>query len=223
MGKSLNVLSMCGLMLGIGMLVDDAIVVLESIDRKRRTEPDASKAALVGAREVTMAVTCSTLTTVIVFLPLVVGASTELTTWLKEVGLAISISLACSLFSSLTLIPLMSAWWLRRRPAAQPASLAWLEERYARTLQWTLRHKAWTLLVVVLGLVVGVVPFMTGMVQMAQFAATSNKRLFLQYEFSDFVYKSDAEKAVSAAEAYFRANKERFFIKSVYSYFRENE
>ncbi len=223
MGKTLNVLSMCGLMLGIGMLVDDAIVVLESIDRKRRTVPDASRAALIGAHEVSMAVTCSTLTTIIVFLPLVVGASTQLTTWLKEVGLAISISLACSLFSSLTLIPLMSAWWLRRRPAAQPKSLVWLEERYASALAWTLRHKAWTLLIVVLGLGVGFVPFMTGMVQMAQFAATSNKRLFMQYEFSDFVYKSDADKAVSAVEAYLRANKERFFIKSIYSFFRENE
>ncbi len=223
MGKTLNILSMCGLMLGIGMLVDDAIVVLESIDRRRRTVSDANLAAQIGAREVSMAVTCSTLTTIIVFLPLVVGASTELTTWLKEVGLSISISLACSLFSSLTLIPLMSAWWLRRRPAEQPKSLAWLEERYVAALAWTLRHKAWTLLIVVLGLGAGVVPFMTGMVQTALFAGVSNKRLFMRYEFSDFAYKSDAEKAVSTAEAFFRANKDRFFVKSIYSFFRENE
>jgi len=223
MGKSLNVLSMCGLMLGIGMLVDDAIVVLESIDRKRRTEPDASKAALVGAHDVSMAVTCSTLTTIIVFLPLVVGAGTELTTWLKEIGIAISISLACSLFSSLTLIPLMSAWWLRRRPAAQPKSLAWLEERYARTLGWTLRHKAWTLLIVVLGLVVGVIPPFTGLLPAAMFAAIQNKRLFLQYEFSEFAYKSDAEKAVNVVEKYLDANRDKFLIKTVYSVFEENE
>jgi len=223
MGRTLNVLSMCGLMLGIGMLVDDAIVVLESIDRKRRTVADPHEAALVGAREVTMAVTCSTLTTIIVFLPLVVGASTELTTWLKEVGLSISISLACSLFSSLTLIPLMSAQWLKRRPAAQPKSLAWLEERYARALGWTLRHRVWALVVVIAGLVVGIVPFMAGWVNTAQFAATSNRRLFLQYEFADFVYKSDAERAVDAVEAYFQANKEKYSIESVYSVYGENE
>src|SRR3989449_725630 len=64
---------------------------------------------------------------------------------------------------------------------------------------------------------------MAGLVKTAQFAATSNKRLFLQYEFADFVYKSDAERAVDAAEAYFRANKERFFIDSVYSVYGENE
>src|SRR5213594_539168 len=206
MGKTLNILSMCGLMLGIGMLVDDAIVVLESIDRKRRTVSDTNQATLTGAREVSMAVTCSTLTTIIVFLPLVVGAGTELTTWLKEIGIAISISLACSLFSSLTLIPLMSAWWLRRRPAAQPKSLAWLEERYARTLTWTLRHKAWTLLIVILGLVVGVIPPFTGLLPAAMFAAIQNKRLFLQYEFSEFAYKSDAEKAVNVVEKYLEEN-----------------
>jgi HAE1 family hydrophobic/amphiphilic exporter-1 len=223
MGKTLNVLSMCGLMLGVGMLVDDAIVVLESIDRKRREVPDAHAAALIGARDVSMAVTCSTLTTVIVFLPLVVGASTELTTWLKEVGIAISISLVCSLFSSLTLIPLMSAQWLRRRPAAQPRSLAWLEDRYVRVLGWTLRHKAWTFLIVVLGLVVGFIPSMLGLVNFAIFAATSNKRLAMNYEFADFAYKSNVERSVSRVEEYLRANTKRFSIASIYSFYLENE
>jgi HAE1 family hydrophobic/amphiphilic exporter-1 len=223
LGKNLNVLSMAGLMLGVGMLVDDAIVVLEGIDRRHREEPDPRKAALVGAGEVTMAVTCSTLTTVIVFLPLIVGASTQLTTWLEEVGMSISIALVCSLFSSLTLIPLMAASLLRRRQAAQPESLRRLEDVYARALGWTLRHRAWTLLIVVLGLAVGFVPFLLGLVDTTQFAATTNKRMFLRYEFSDFSYKADSEKAVSAVEAYARANKERFGIKSIYSFFRENE
>jgi hydrophobic/amphiphilic exporter-1 (mainly G- bacteria), HAE1 family len=223
MGKSLNVLSMCGLMLGVGMLVDDAIVVLEAIDRKHRVIEDPKAAALIGAREVSMAVTCSTLTTVIVFLPLVVGASTELTTWLKEVGLSISIALVCSLFSSLTLIPLMSAHWLRRRQGAQPKSLEWLEERYVRALGWTLRHRAWTFLIVVASLVAGFVPLMLKLVDTSQFAATSNKRIYMTYEFSDFVYKGEAEKAVKPIEAYFEANRERFQIKSIYSVFGENE
>ena len=62
-----------------------------------------------------MAVTASTATTLIVFLPLILGASTDLTTWLREVGITISLALICSLFSSLTLIPLMSAHFLRAR------------------------------------------------------------------------------------------------------------
>ncbi|MDH5373963.1 MAG: efflux RND transporter permease subunit, partial [Acidimicrobiia bacterium] len=115
MGKSLNVLSMMGLMLAVGMLVDNAVVVLESIDRLHRTEKDLQKSALVGARSVATAVSASTLTTLIVFLPLIIGAATGLTTWLKEIGIAIAIALACSLFSSLTLIPLMSAHFLGKK------------------------------------------------------------------------------------------------------------
>jgi hydrophobic/amphiphilic exporter-1 (mainly G- bacteria), HAE1 family len=222
MGRSLNVLSMAGLMLGIGMLVDDAIVVLEAIDRKRRQMPDSKEAARIGSKEVAMAVTCSTLTTVVVFLPLVVGASTELTTWLEELGVAISISLLCSLFSSLTLIPLMSAYLLRRQ-AVQPKSLQWLEDRYAGALAWTLRHRAWTFLIVVAGLAVGFVPFMTGMVSMAQFAGTSNRRLALNYEFADFSYKSDSERAVKQVEAALEPRRKELGIESIYSVYGENE
>ncbi|HEX6177444.1 MAG TPA: efflux RND transporter permease subunit, partial [Thermoanaerobaculia bacterium] len=90
MGKTLNVLSMMGLMLGVGMLVDNAIVVLESIDRRQREEKDSKKAAYEGASAVAMAVTASTLTSLIVFLPLIVGGKSELTVWLGEVGIAIS-------------------------------------------------------------------------------------------------------------------------------------
>ncbi len=223
MGKSLNVLSMMGLMLGVGMLVDNAIVVLESIDRKHRQEPDSKKAARIGAREVSMAVTASTLTTVIVFLPLMVGSGNELTIWLGEVGLAISIALACSLFSSLTLIPLMSAHLLRRRESPRNPPVEWLEQHYVGVLAWTLRHKAWTSLIVIVGLVAGFVPFMLGLVKTGMFSAQVNRRLRLTYEFADFVYKSDAERAVDQVEEYLTANMERFPIKSIYSFYHENE
>ncbi len=223
MGKSLNILSMMGLMLGVGMLVDNAIVVLESIDRRHRDEPDPKRAALTGARDVSMAVISSTLTTVIVFLPLIVGAKSEITTWLGEVGIAISIALICSLFSSLTLIPLMSARLLRRRQDAPNRQVTWLEDRYVGILAWTLRHKGWTLGIVLAGLVVGFIPFPLKLVEMAQFSATRNKRLFLRYEFADFVYKSDAERAVNAIEEFLSASKDRFQVKSLYSFYTENE
>jgi HAE1 family hydrophobic/amphiphilic exporter-1 len=205
------------------MLVDDAIVVLEAIDRRHREERDPKKAALQGARSVAMAVTTSTLTTIIVFLPLIVGSGTELTTWLGEVGITISVSLACSLVSSLTLIPLMSARLLRRRETPRIAWVEWLEDRYVDVLAWTMRRKGWTFVIVVLGLFVGFIPFLLGMVPMGMFAGTVNNRLALDYDFSDFVYKSDAERAVNQVEAYLRENKDRFFVKSVYSYYAENE
>jgi hydrophobic/amphiphilic exporter-1 (mainly G- bacteria), HAE1 family len=222
MGKSLNILSMMGLMLGVGMLVDNAIVVLESIDRRHREEKDTKLAALQGAKQVTMAVTASTLTTLIVFLPLVVGASTGLTTWLREMGITISLALACSLFSSLTLIPLMSAHFLRKRQTKPSRSINWMEDRYAGVLGWTLRHKVATFAILIAALGVGFTPFFAGMVDTSQFSATVNKRLYLNYEFDDFHYKSDAERAVNQVEAYLFPKQEELLIESIYSFYMEN-
>ncbi len=223
LGGSLNVLSMMGLMLAVGMLVDNAIVVLESIDRRLRDEPDRMKAALQGASQVVMAVTASTATTLIVFLPLVLGGGTDLTTWLKEVGITISIALACSLFSSLTLIPLMSAHLLRpREPRPNPA-VEWLEERYERILAWTLTHRVKTFGLLALGLVIGFLPFFTGMVESAIFSAIVNERLYLSYEFDDFFYKSDAERVVDQVEELVHSRAEEFHVESIYSFFAENE
>ena len=222
-GKSLNILSMMGLMLAVGMLVDNAVVVLESIDRTHRKEPDRKRSALLGARQVSVAVSASTLTTLIVFLPLIVGAKSDLMTWLREIGIAIAIALGCSLFSSLTLIPLMSAYFLGRRPTRPVPAIAWLERRYAAVLGWTLHHRWKTAGLLVLVLVAGMVPFMTGMVEAAIFSGTVNERLYLNYEFDDFTYKSQAEEAVDAVEAYLDPNRERFMVRSIYSFYAENQ
>ncbi|HSL16356.1 MAG TPA: efflux RND transporter permease subunit [Methylomirabilota bacterium] len=223
MGSSLNILSMMGLMLAVGMLVDNAIVVLESIDRKMKEEGDRRQAALEGAGQVLLAVTASTATTLIVFLPLVVGAGTQLTTWLKEVGLTISIALGCSLFSSLTLIPLVSAHLLKVRSGGRNRPVEWLEERYVRVLGWTLRHRVKTFFLLVASLAVGLLPFFVGWVESAMFSGTTNTRLYLDYEFDDFSYKSRSEAAVGKVEAYLEANAEAFMIDTVYSFYTENE
>jgi HAE1 family hydrophobic/amphiphilic exporter-1 len=221
-GSTLNILSMMGLMLAVGMLVDNAIVVLESIDRKMRGERNRKKAALEGASQVLMAVTASTITTLIVFLPLVLGAGTALTTWLKEVGLTISIALACSLFSSLTLIPLMSAHLLKVRENGRNRPIEWLEERYVRLLGWTLEHRIKTFGLLVVGVVIGFLPFFAGWVDSAIFSGTVNSRLYLEYQFDDFSYKSKSERAVNQIEAYLEANTEEFMVDTIYSYYTEN-
>ena len=222
MGRSLNVLSMMGLMLAVGMLVDNAVVVLESIDRTHRHEPDRKKAALIGAKQVAVAVSASTLTTLIVFLPLIVGAKVELTVWLGEIGMAIAIALACSLFSALTLIPLMSAHFLGRKKPQPVKSIAWMEEKYAKTLAWTLHHRVKTLGLIVLGMGIGLLPFFSGMVEFATFSGTVNSMLRLRYEFADHTYKSEAEEVVYQVEAVLEANREQFQFESLYSFFMEN-
>ena len=221
-GKTLNILSMMGLMLGVGMLVDNAIVVLEAIDRRQRDEPDTKKAALEGASSVAMAVTASTLTTLIVFLPLIVGGKNELTVFLGEVGVAISLALICSLVSSLTLIPLMSAHFLRHKEPKPNRLITWMEERYVRMLAWTLTRPWKMLLIIIATVALAVVPVATGLVKTAMFSATKNDRIRLQYEFKDFAYKSRSEQAVNQIEAFLEKRKKDLGIEGLYSFYGDN-
>lgn len=228
MGKTLNLLSMMGLMLGVGMLVDNAIVVLEAIDRKQREEPDARVATLAGAGSVTVAVIAATATSLIVFLPLVLGTKSELTTWLSEVGVTISVALVCSLVCSLTLIPLVASRLLgpaqgKTPPAAEEKRVSWPERAYVAALRWTLRHKFWATVLLLLTLGVGAVPMATGMVASEQFSGTVNERITVRYDFDDFHYKSQAERVVNQVEAVLYEHQKEFQIEEVYSYFAEND
>ena len=108
-GKTLNSMTMLGLMLAAGMLVDNAVVVLESIYQKLEQGMDRVTAAQVGTREVTTAVIAATLTSIIIFVPLVFGQQTDFSIRLTHTGTAIIFALICSLFISLTLIPLALA------------------------------------------------------------------------------------------------------------------
>ncbi len=105
-GKTLNVLSMMGLMLAAGMLVDNAVVVLESIYQCLEKGYDRVTAAGQGTQAVVLAVLAATLTSIVIFVPLVFGKTTSYSVWLGDVGASIMIALLCSLFVSLTVIPL---------------------------------------------------------------------------------------------------------------------
>ena len=109
-GVSLNIMSLGGLALGVGMLVDNSIVVLENTFRHREAGADAETAATVGAEEVQGAITASTLTTIAVFGPIIYieGVAGEL---FGALSLAVAFSLLASLFVSLTLLPTMAARW----------------------------------------------------------------------------------------------------------------
>ncbi|WP_100330718.1 efflux RND transporter permease subunit [Bacillus xiapuensis] len=146
---NLNIMTLGALALGIGMLVDNAIVVIENIYRHLSMGKDSKQAAREGAKEVGMAITASTLTTVAVFLP-VVFISGILGQIFKEFALTISFSLLASLIVALTVIPMMASRWLkmpreRQRPAASKA-MSWFE----RTLHWSMHHRLLVLLTSIL-------------------------------------------------------------------------
>ena len=109
---ALNIMTLGALALGIGMLVDNAIVVIENIYRHLSMGKDPKEAAREGAREVAGAITASTLTTVAVFLP-VVFISGLLGQLFKEFAFTISFSLFASLFVALTVIPMLASKFLK--------------------------------------------------------------------------------------------------------------
>jgi HAE1 family hydrophobic/amphiphilic exporter-1 len=112
-GLTLNLISFGGLALGIGMLVDNAIVILENIYRKRQEGLPAAQAAVDGAREVTAAVVAGTLTTIAVFAPVVFLAGFA-GVFFTEMALVVVFSLVCSLLVAITLVPALAARLLQR-------------------------------------------------------------------------------------------------------------
>lgn len=139
-GVTLNMISLSGLALGVGMLVDNSIVVVENIYRLRSQGMAAAKAAVRGAVQVSGAIAASTLTTVCVFLPIVFtdGLTRQL---FVDMGLTIAYSLLASLIVALTLVPTLSATMLRQ---SREKSHPWFDkvlEAYARALEFCLRVK----------------------------------------------------------------------------------
>jgi len=153
-GLTLNLMSLGGLALGIGMLVDNAIVVLENIYRLRESK-NAETAALEGSEEVTAAIVASTLTTLAVFLPLIFMRGMT-GVMFRQLSYVVSFSLACSLAVALTLVPMLSAKilrppgghsgieknWSDKIAARSGRFLVTLEEDYRRFLHFVLNHRA---------------------------------------------------------------------------------
>jgi HAE1 family hydrophobic/amphiphilic exporter-1 len=225
MGKSFNILSTMGLILAVGMLVDNAVVILESIYRQHMRTGDPVQSSILGAKEVGIAVTCATMTTIIVFLPLVVGADNELSTWLKEVGITISITLGCSLFVSLTIIPLLASLILSRKAKKETKFINKLQDGYIAILRWTNKHRYPTFFIIVFVLCLGLLPVLFGWVNTKPFSESGIKknRLGINYEFFDYFYKSEVEEYVSRMEDYLYEHEEDFRIESVYSWFGDND
>ncbi len=139
-GMTLNQMTFGGLALGVGMIVDNAIVVLESIVRKRE-EGDLSTAesARVGAGDVAGAIVASTLTTCVVFLPVVFTRTTSGALF-QVLALVVVFSLVCSLFVALTLVPMLAARFLRVE-RERPGALQRLEQWYTRRIRQAIRHR----------------------------------------------------------------------------------
>lgn len=144
-GVTLNIISLSGLALGVGMLVDNSIVVIENIYRMRNEEGASAKtAAIEGARQVSGAILASTLTTVCVFLPIVFtkGITRQL---FVDMGLTIAYSLMASFLVALTIVPMMSAGVLRKTEEKETKFFGKIRNIYGNILEKALDHKGYVI------------------------------------------------------------------------------
>ena len=142
----MNVMTLAGLSLGIGMLVDNSVVVIENIYRLRSRGVPAARAAVQGTKQVGMSVIASTLTSVCVFLP-VVFSSSIVRSLMLPMSLCIGYCLMASLIVAVTVVPAAASTVLKK---AEPKRLVWFEkvqDKYVQSLKWCLQHRAVPLLV----------------------------------------------------------------------------
>ncbi len=145
-GVTINMISLSGLAVAVGMLVDNSVVVIENIYRLRAKGATVIQAAVSGAGQVAGAVTASTLTTVCVFLPIVFveGITRQLFT---DLALTMTYSLMASLIVSLTLVPAMASGMLRKEHTTKAGFLETkLLPAYEKSVRWALNHKALVLI-----------------------------------------------------------------------------
>ena len=172
-GVTLNIISLSGLALGIGMLVDNSIVVIENIYRLRGLGYSVKEAAMEGAKEVAGAITASTLTTVCVFLPIVFteGITRQL---FVDMGLTIGFSLMASLLIAMTVVPAMSSKILAKSGEQKEGKLfGGLVKVYDKVLKFSLKMKPLVLIIAVVLLVLsGVLAISNGTAFMSDMDST---------------------------------------------------
>ncbi len=223
LGMSLNILSMMGLLLGVGMLVDNAVVVVESIYQFREKFPDNPvRCAIEGTRGVQMAISAGTLASIIVFLPNLFGARNQITVFLGEVALTITIALLASWLVAVSLIPMISAR-LKTPPAvSNPRGFVpRLSRGYGRLLRWSLAHRGKAILGIVIIVAASFYPAHRVMGDADANKNDVGRRMVLSYNFKGAYSLGQISDEVKRVEDFLDARRKKYQIKQIYSYFSE--
>ena len=219
-GITLNILTMMGLMLAIGMLVDNAVVVTESIHRHQLLNESPIKAIRIGVKEVALAITAGTATTGIVFLPNIVGADNEISIYLKHIGLTICIALLVSLILAQTIVPLLASKIKPPKKRAKKTVIDKLLNNYVKALGWTQRHHKASSGIIILILLSIIVP--GKFVKTNMFGDPEDRRLRLHYHINGSYTVEKVEAAVDVFEEHLFENEDKLEIESIYSYYQGN-
>ena len=220
-GITLNVLSMMGLLLGIGMLVDNAVVVVESIYQFREKYPDSPmRCAIEGTRAVQVAISAGTLSSIIVFLPNLFGKTNMISIYLSQVALTITIALLCSWLVAVSLIPMISAR-LKTPPAITTAHgfIPGMTRRYGGLLRWSLEHRGKSILAILLIVLVSFVP--VKMTKVDMFGEEPGKEMGLYLAWKGAYSLEQMSDEVARIETHLEANRKRYHLQQIYVFFSE--
>ncbi len=219
MGFTLNILTMMGMLLAIGMLVDNSVVITESVFRHRQLMPGRPfEATIAGVREVGVATLAGTFSTIIVFLPLVFGEKNQMSIFLVHVAVPIVVAMLASLVVAQTLIPMLAARMPPPPPVSSTSLFGRLQRRYTATLEWAMEHPKTMALVTILLLVSPVPLFALKLAKVDPFPQEASRTLMLIYHINGSYPMERVEQAVQRVEAYIEANKQEFDVDTYYSF-----
>ncbi|MHC4940568.1 MAG: efflux RND transporter permease subunit [Planctomycetota bacterium] len=217
-GDSLNLGTLMGLTLSVGMLIDNAIVVVESILRRREIGDSTAEAAAAGTGEVALAVVTATLTTIVVFLPTIfLSGESDIKVWLLNIGKPLAFALLGSLAVALVLIPLGSIY-LRKDKKAKHRGHGELEHGvYARMLRWALHHRFATIVIALLVMMSQRIP----MSEIGQRGSRGREQgpVRIQLRFPRHYTMSKANEAVKQYEEYVLGVKDELEIDGIFCRF----
>lgn len=222
-GWSLNLATMMGLLLAVGMVVDNAIVIVENIYRLRQEGMEGTQASIVGTGEVGLAVVMSTCTTIVVFLPLILmGKSHEFSFWMLRIGVPVIVSLLASLFIALVFVPLAAQRLSRGQRHEDIAPVAWVRERYSRALRWVLTHRLDAVIIVLLA--VGTIWYPYSNVQRSGggLMGRSGRSMHLYYDLPSGSTIEQADEFFTKMEAFLEGKAALYGIERIETRFRNN-
>ncbi len=219
LGSQFNVLTLLGLMLGVGMLVDNAVVVIENIHRYEGLGMAPPEAARLGARQVALAVVASTATTVFVWSWLFVSERNTMVIMMGAVALTICLAVACSLLISLTFIPLAAARFAPAEEVRPGVVIRRLVPAYRRVLDWTLDHRLVTLTCLFLIAASAAWPLMK--IEKSGDMPMQSREVPIFYRIYDDVSKEVMEGYVDIVEDWVFSRKAELEFDSVYSWYTE--
>ncbi|WP_170940451.1 efflux RND transporter permease subunit [Pseudoalteromonas sp. NBT06-2] len=212
MGYTLNMLTLAGLFIAVGLLIDNSVVICESILQQQSNGLTHYQKVIKGVDNVSIAVICGTLTTVIIFLPILMGEKNFITVLIEQIAVAICLPLLASLLVAKTLIPLMLSK-VTQNELAQVTTQSWIDAFYRPSLKKILLNPKYSALGVLLLCLLGF--FARDFVSNQQEHSKKSKDITIRYHVISGQKLADVSQLVDQMEAYLYDNQEEFGFKKV--------